>query len=319
VVSELPEAQALPPALILSGPTAAGKTAVAMDLCERFDVDLISMDSAQVYRGLDIGAAKPDPATLERYPHALIDIRCPRNPYSAADFVNDCNRLMAQAASRGRLPVLVGGTTLYLRAVLYGLDSMPSADPGLRKQLAGEFDADEGQALHRELQSGDPETAARVTVSDPQRLLRAVEVLRLSGKGPSHWQQQNRLPRFPSLRLVVTPGDRSVLHRRIAARLARMLDEGFMNEARGLFEAPGFDPDLPAFRSVGYRQAWDYLAGRTHLDTFCARARAATRQLAKRQLTALRQLRASLWYDSGQAMAKDRIFRQVQGFLETYR
>jgi tRNA dimethylallyltransferase len=311
--------QALPPALILSGPTAAGKTAVAMALSERFDVDLISMDSAQVYRGLDIGAAKPDAATLERCPHALIDIRSPWNPYSAADFVDDCDRLMARSAASGRLPVLVGGTTLYLRAVLYGLDAMPAADQGLRKLLAEEFDADGGRTLHRELQQGDPDTAGRVNVNDPQRLLRAVEVLRLSGKGPSHWQRQNRWPRFPSLRLVITPGDRAILHRRIAQRLDQMLEEGFMEEAVALFESPRFDPDLPAFRSVGYRQAWDYLSGRVDLETFRARARAASRQLAKRQLTALRQLHAALWYDSGQVMAIDRIFGQVQGFLETHR
>ena len=221
--------------------------------------------------------------------------------------------------SSGRLPVLVGGPTLYLRAVLYGLDAMPAADPALRKRLAEEFEADGGRSLHRELQHGDPEAAARITVTDPQRLLRAVEVLRLSGKGPSHWQRQNRLPRFPSLRLVVTPTDRAVLHRRIAQRLDQMVDAGFLDEAKALYESPGFDADLPAFRSVGYRQAWDYLAGRVDLETFRAQARAATRQLAKRQLTALRQLHAALWYDSRQVKAKDRIFRQVQGFLETYR
>ena len=306
----------LPPAIVLSGPTAAGKTALAMALHDRFDVDLISVDSAQVYRGLNIGAAKPEADTLARYPHALIDVRAPDQPYSAADFVADCDQLMTESAARGRTPVLVGGTTLYIRAALYGLDKMPAADAGLREQLQREINKTGWEALHLELAAADPVTAARITVRDPQRLLRAIEVLRLSGKGPSHWQRDNRWPRFSSLRLVVTPSDRSVLHARIALRLDQMMKEGFMAEAQTLFNSPGFDPDLPAFRSVGYRQAWEVLEGRINIDQFKHRAQAATRQLAKRQLTALRQLQTCLWYDGSAKTAFDRVFRQIEGFLE---
>jgi len=309
----------LPPAILLSGPTAAGKTAIAMALADRFDVDLISVDSAQVYRGLDIGAAKPPREELDLYPHALIDIREPDEPYSAADFLADCDRCMIEARARGRIPVLVGGTTLYLRAALYGLDRMPSADAALRIQLNQEMERLGRQALHDELLKADPQAASWITVRDPQRLLRAVEILRASGRGPSFWQHHNSLPRFASLRLVCTPADRGVLHGRIGRRFEQMMALDFLSEARSLRNRPCFDPELPAFRSVGYRQAWDLLAGRIDHDEFGRRVRAATRQLAKRQLTALRQLRTSLWYDSDRNSIFDRIYRQVEGFFATYR
>ncbi|AKS41689.1 tRNA (adenosine(37)-N6)-dimethylallyltransferase MiaA [Wenzhouxiangella marina] len=304
----------LPPAVILTGPTAAGKTDVAMALADRFDVALISVDSAQVYRGLDIGAAKPDAVTLARYPHALIDIRDPAEAYSAADFVKDCEAAMREARAARRLPVLVGGTTLYLRALIYGLDPLPPADPSLREQLATELAEDGGRGLHAELASADSAAAARIRPNDPQRLLRAVEILRLTGKGPSHWQTGNRLARLDTLRLVITPSDRKVLHDRIALRFERMVAEGFLDEVAALRKRGDLGPDLPAIRSVGYRQAWDFLAGRFDQESFLQRARAATRQLAKRQLTALRQMRAALWYDSQKGAAIDSIFRQVQGF-----
>jgi tRNA dimethylallyltransferase len=309
------QGQCLPPAIILSGPTAAGKTAVAMALHDRFDVDLISVDSAQVYRGLNIGAAKPNAEALARYPHALIDIRDPQQPYSAADFLADCDRCMRESRARHRVPVLVGGTTLYLRAALYGLDPLPPADPALRESLRQEMQGQGREALHQELRAADPEAAAWITPSDPQRLLRAIEVLRLTGRGPGHWQRANQRPRFDSLRLVCTPADRRQLHARIGQRFDQMMAEGFLPEARSLYRLPGFDPDLPAFRSVGYRQAWDLLAGRVDAEEFGRRVRAATRQLAKRQLTALRQLRTTLWYDSTCKSAFGRIYRQVEGFL----
>jgi len=308
----------LPPAIVLSGPTAAGKTAVAMAISDRFDVDLISVDSAQVYRGLNIGAAKPSPAELARYPHALIDIRDPSDPYSAADFLADCDRLMVESHARNRVPLLVGGTTLYLRAALYGLDKMPAADPQLRKQLSREMERRGRQALHDELLASDPQAASWITGHDSQRLLRSIEILRVSGRGPSFWQQHNRLPRFASFRLVCTPADRKVLHARIGRRFEEMMAADFLDEARALFSSSCFDPELPAFRSVGYRQAWELLAGRLDREEFGRRVRAATRQLAKRQLTALRQLRTSLWYDSDNTSVFDRICRQVEGFIATY-
>lgn len=309
----------LPPAILLSGPTAAGKTAVAMAIADRFDVDLISVDSAQVYRGLNIGAAKPSREELERYPHALVDIRMPDQPYSAADFLTDCDRCMIEARARGRVPVLVGGTTLYLRAALYGLDRMPPADPALRIRLNQEMESVGRQALHDELIKADPQAASWITPSDPQRLVRAIEILRASGRGPSFWQRHNHLARFASLRLVCTPADRGVLHQRIGRRFEQMMTLDFLSEASSLFSSPCFDPELPAFRSVGYRQAWDLLAGRIDESEFGRRVRAATRQLAKRQLTALRQLRTSLWYDSDRKSVFDRICRQVEGFFVTYR
>ena len=310
------DGQSLPPAILLSGPTASGKTAIAMALKDRFDVDLISVDSAQVYRGLDIGAAKPSAGELARYPHALIDIRDPVERYSVADFVTDCDRLMVQSQLQNRVPLMVGGTTLYLRAALYGLDRMPRAEPQLRVRLQKEMDTSGRQALHDELSSADPQAASWITIRDPQRLLRAVEILRLSGKGPSFWQHHNTLPRFASLRLVVTPADRSVLHARIGERFDQMMARDFLSEAVTLLNSPGFDPDLPAFRSVGYRQAWDLLEGRTDHEEFGRRVRAATRQLAKRQLTALRQLRRTLWYDTQRKAIFDRICRQVEGFSQ---
>jgi len=305
----------LPPAIVLSGPTAAGKTGIAMALRDRFDVDLISVDSAQVYRGLDVGTAKPAPEELARYPHALIDIRSPGQPYSAADFLADCDRLMRESVARQRVPVLVGGTTLYLRAALYGLDSLPQADRALREALTRELQAQGSRALHQELLRADPEAAARIPPNDSQRLVRALEILRLSGHGPSHWQRANQQPRFESLRLVCTPSDRRILHRRIALRFDRMMADDFLSEARRLHASEGFDPDLPAFRSVGYRQAWDLFEGEIDEDEFGRRVRAATRQLAKRQLTALRQLRTALWYDSSSKSASGRIYRRVEGFL----
>jgi tRNA dimethylallyltransferase len=296
------------------GPTAAGKTEVAMALARRLPVSLISVDSAQVYRGLDIGSAKPDPATLNRFPHALIDIRDPEQTYSAADFAADAARAMKAAHQQGRLPVLVGGTTLYFRALLYGLDPMPAADPEVREAIAGEARRSGWAGLHAELARHDPVAGARIRPNDPQRIQRALEILRLTGKGPSAFQRDNRIPRFESLRLVLTAADRGILHERMARRFELMLEGGLVEEVAGLRRRSGLTLDHPSMRSVGYRQLWQHLDGVFDLAEAGRKAVAATRQLAKRQLTSLRQVQAALWHDPGRERTIDLIFRQVGEF-----
>ncbi len=304
----------LPPAVILAGPTAAGKTAIALALAERFPVDLISVDSTQVYRGLDIGSAKVDAATRQRFPHALIDVCEPEQAYSAADFERDCRACMEQSARNKRLPLLVGGTMMWLRALIYGLDRLPGADPEVRRQIARQAESSGWAALHAELARIDSQAAASISVNDPQRIQRAIEIVRLTGKGPSCFHRHNRLPRLVTLRLVLTPTDRHVLHQRIGIRLDQMLEAGFLDEVSALRRRRALSVSSPSMRSVGYRQAWQYLDGRLDRQAFVDRARSATRQLAKRQLTALRQFSGALWYDPGRSLTIKRIFNQVERF-----
>lgn len=314
MVSELHEQSALPAAVLLMGPTAAGKTGLALALADRWPVSLISVDSAQVYRGMDIGSAKPDAETLAAYPHALIDLRDPEHAYSAADFVADAELAMRRSHALGRLPLLVGGTMMYFRALLYGLDRLPPADPAFRRLISDRAASAGWPALHKQLARLDPESAARILPSDPQRIQRALEIHHLTGQPPSALRRIQPRPRFPSLRLVVTPSDRHILHRRIGDRLGAMIAAGFVNEVRALRERPGLGPDCAAMKSVGYRQAWGLLEGDFGLREFEQRAQAATRQLAKRQLTALRQMTDGLWYDPDHGRTINRVSRQVAGF-----
>ncbi|MFP5408692.1 MAG: tRNA (adenosine(37)-N6)-dimethylallyltransferase MiaA [Gammaproteobacteria bacterium] len=279
----------LPPAIFLMGPTASGKTALAVSLVERLPLEIISVDSALVYRGMDIGTAKPDAATLARAPHHLLDIRAPTDAYSAAAFRDDARALMADITARGRVPLLVGGTMLYFRALLQGLDDLPRADAALRKQLEAEAAARGWPALHAELAGVDPVTAARLAPNDAQRIGRALEIFRLSGKPMSALldRTQADLP-YRVLQLALIPSDRAVLHRRIAERFDAMLAEGLLDEVKALRQAFALTPDLPTMRAVGYRQAWAHLDGELSLDELRATGIAATRQLAKRQLTWLR-------------------------------
>lgn len=304
----------LPPAVLLMGPTAAGKTEVALKLAERFPVGLISVDSAQVYRGLDIGSAKPEPECLERFPHELIDLRDPEQAYSVADFVADCRAAMQRISDRGQLPLLVGGTMMYFRALLYGLDEMPSADPGLRTQIEEEAEQRGWAVLHRELAQVDPDCAALIDPADRQRIVRALEILRRTGHGPSRLRRNNQIAVLKTLRLVLAPSRRHVLHQRIAMRFDRMLAEGFLDEIRALRERCDLHPGCAAVRSVGYRQAWAMMDGDFEPDQLSARVQAATRQLAKRQLTALRRMSRSLWYDPSSNGTIDGISRQVEAF-----
>lgn len=288
-----------PLAIALMGPTASGKTALAADWAELLGTEIVSVDSALVYRGMDIGTAKPDATLLARAPHRLIDIREPHESYSAAEFARDALAAMRELAAQGRVPLLVGGTGLYFHALLHGLSEMPEADPAVREAIAAEAAERGWPALHAELAKVDPEAAARIHATDPQRIMRALEVWRLSGRPISDWQRATQRRPFPFrvLRLVLAPRERAVLHARIAERFDAMLAAGFLDEVRRLRADPRLHPDLPALRAVGYRQAWAHLAGETDAATFRARAIAATRQLAKRQLTWLRGELDARWLD----------------------
>ena len=280
--------QSRPLLLCLMGPTASGKTDLAIALAEARNCELVSVDSALVYRGLDIGAAKPD------YPHHLVDIRDPAQAYSAAEFAADARRLVADISARGRTPLLVGGTMLYFKAFLEGLADMPAADPAIRREIEAQAAEHGWPWLHAQLARVDPEAAARIHPNHSQRLGRALEVYRASGIPLSQWQRHEppgALPgeRYRVVQLAICPADRAVLHRRIAARFEQMLAAGLLQEVRGLYQRGDLHPGLPAIRAVGYRQLWQHLAGECSLEEAVARAIAATRQLAKRQLTWLRK------------------------------
>jgi len=297
------------------GPTASGKTDLAVELAGRLGTEVVSVDSALVYRRMDIGSAKPDAATLARAPHRLIDIRDPHQAYSAAEFATDAAREMAALHAEGRVPLLVGGTGLYFRALLEGLSPMPAADPALRAEIAAEAARRGWSAMHAELAAVDPAAAARIHRNDPQRIARALEVWRLSGRAISDWQREPGVAptRFQVLRVVLAPADRAVLHQRIARRFDAMLDLGFLDEVRALMADPRLHPDLPSMRAVGYRQAWFHLQGRTDAAGFRAEAVAATRQLAKRQLTWLRGTAGTEWFDP--AVDARRVRDRVEAWL----
>jgi len=290
---------ARPLAIALMGPTASGKTALALDWAERLGTEVVSVDSALVYRGLDIGAAKPGKDELGRVRHHLVDIRDPQDAYSAADFAADALSAMSALAAAGRVPLLVGGTGLYFRALLSGLSDMPEADPEVRAQIGREAREQGWAALHSQMAGVDPAAGRRIHANDPQRITRALEVYRLSGVPISDWQQSAQRQPFPFrvLKLVLAPADRSVLHERIERRFDAMLADGFLDEVRRLKADPRLHPDLPAIRAVGYRQAWGHLDGAVDAATFRAQAIAATRQLAKRQLTWLRREYDARWFD----------------------
>lgn len=286
-----PVKNSLPPAIFLMGPTASGKTAATIALCQQFPVEIISVDSALVYRGMDIGTAKPDAETLRQAPHHLIDLISPLEQYSAAQFAKDALALMHEATHRGRIPVLVGGTMLYFNALQHGLSDLPEADAAVRAQIETEANAVGWPAMHAQLASIDPTVAAKIHATDSQRIERALEVYRISGKPMSVLRAQSQkisLP-FNILKLALMPSDRSVLHQWIADRFQLMLKQGFVDEVkRLLIEYPQLTMDTPSMRCVGYRQVLQYLHGDIDLPTLGEHGVYATRQLAKRQLTWLR-------------------------------
>ena len=278
------------PVVCLMGPTASGKTEIALKLAEEFPLDLISVDSALVYRGMDIGTAKPDAATLQQVPHRLVDIRDPEESYSAGEFVRDACREIDASNARGRIPLLVGGTMMYFRALTEGIADLPEADAKIRAAIDAEAEASGWPALHAQLAEVDGIAAARINPNDSQRIQRALEVYRVSGKSLSEWQagsaSTDRADSF--LKVAVVTESRSVLHDRIARRLQSMLQSGFVEEVETLMARPGLTASHASMRAVGYRQLWSYLEGRGDLEDASQKALAATRQLAKRQLTWLR-------------------------------
>ena len=278
------------PVVFLMGPTASGKTGLAEMLCQHYPFDVISVDSSAVYRQMDIGSAKPDAAFLQRVPHRLINIRDPGEVYSAADFVHDARREISAIVSNGRIPLLVGGSMLYFKALLQGLADMPGADAQVRAEIAALADAEGWHAVHAQLEAVDPESAARIHPNDPQRLQRALEVYRISGRSMTELQNEQgaaqALP-YKALQMAITPASRALLHERIALRFDQMLEQGFVAEVESLVQEDAVAAS-PAMKAVGYRQVAQYLRGEIDYEQMRERGVIASRQLAKRQLTWLR-------------------------------
>lgn len=309
----------LPPAIFLMGPTAAGKTDLAVALAQRLPCELISVDSALIYRGMDIGTAKPDAQLLAEFPHHLVDIRDPLESYSAAEFCADALQAMAQISAAGRIPLLVGGTMLYFKALLEGLAEMPAADAVLRAELEAWAAAEGYAALHEELRRVDPQSAQRIHPNDPQRLVRALEVYRLSGLTMSEHRlrqqargSQGLLP-YTVAQLAIAPAQRQILHERIALRFELMLEQGLISEVEALRARGDLHLGLPSMRAVGYRQVWEYLDGNIERHSMVERGVAATRQLAKRQFTWLRGWQTPLhWLDSQSEDNVERALKYLQ-------
>lgn len=337
-----------PPAIFLMGPTASGKTDLAMALCDKLPCDIISVDSAMIYRGMDIGTAKPTADELARAPHRLIDICEPVETYSAADFRRDALAEMDRISRAGRIPLLVGGTMMYFKALLHGMSGLPAANPELRKTLEAKAQRLGWSTLYEELQTIDPVAAKLIHPNNRQRLLRALEVVRLTGRpisafwaadGSQHsqssqqevgqqeagrqgiedytyftqWQadEATTLP-YTVTQLAMGPPERRVLHERIHQRFLNMLEAGFLDEVRALMGRGDLHPDLPSMRCVGYRQAWNHLAGVDDYDTFVSKGVAATRQLAKRQLTWLRKWSDLNWLDSEDRFIVEAALKKVR-------
>lgn len=288
-----------PDVIFLLGPTASGKTALATALYQHRNVELISVDSALIYSGMNIGTAKPTAAELKLAPHHLLDIRDPAQSYSAADFRADALRLIAQIQHRGNIPVLVGGTMLYFKALLEGISPLPEADAAVRQQLEQEAAVKGWAAMHQQLAQVDPVSAARIHPNDPQRISRALEVHRITGQSLTALTANKGEPfAYPVHQFAISPDDRAVLHQRIAQRFMLMLQQGFEQEVRQLKQRDDLHLDLPSMRCVGYRQMWQYLDGECSHEQMVERGIAATRQLAKRQLTWLRSWRDLTWLSS---------------------
>jgi tRNA dimethylallyltransferase len=277
-----------PQAVLIAGPTCAGKTALALEFATRFPVEIVSVDSAQVYRGMDIGTSKPSAAIRAEVPHHLVDVCDPAEPYSAGRFRRDALALIPAIRARGRVPLLVGGTMLYYRALTRGIAPLPEADPGLRARIDARARSEGWPALHAELTLRDPAAAAKIRPADGQRIQRALEVLELTGERISSLQRRAEPAPFALAAFALAPMDRAGLYGRIDARFLAMMDEGFLDEVRALKARGDLQPDLPSLRSVGYRQLWSHLEGECGLDAAIAAGQRATRNLAKRQLTWLR-------------------------------
>ena len=302
-------------AVFLLGPTASGKSAVALALASVLPIEIVSVDSAQVYRGMDIGTAKPDAAARERVPHHLVDILDPDSPYSAGRFRDDALRLVDEISARGRLPVLAGGTMLYFRALATGLAALPPAQPQIRREIDARAAREGWPALHAELARIDPATAARLAPTDSQRIQRALEVHRATGKPLSEWHREHSPPAdIDALRIALEPSERAALHQRIAERFRAMLAAGLVEEVEALRRRYRLDAALPSVRAVGYRQVWETLEGAASAATLEERGIAATRQLAKRQLTWLRAMPAVERFDCLRADLAQAVAARVERF-----
>ncbi len=288
----------LPPAIFLMGPTASGKTALSVELAKRFNAEIISVDSALVFKGMDIGTAKPTEAERAGIPHHLIDILDPAESYSTGGFRKQALALMADITARGKIPLLAGGTMLYFNALYHGLAELPSADEALRKELDMEAQLIGKQAMHDQLKQVDPTAAARIHPNDPQRVQRALEVYRLTGKSMTalHAEANAKPIPYRQIKLVIAPQSRAILHEKIALRFQQMLDNGLIEEVRTLYQRGDLNTNMPAIRAVGYRQVWNYLDGNINLDELREQGIAATRQLAKRQFTWLRRETEAQWF-----------------------
>lgn len=299
----------LKPLICLMGPTASGKTEIAIKLCQDFPFEIISVDSVMVYQGLNIGTAKPDQATLKIAPHHLIDISDPAHPYSAGNFYQDAHQAIQNCYEREKTPLLVGGTMLYFHVLLKGIASMPKADSKLRAKLSHQAEQNGWPVLHEKLREIDAAAAARIHPHDSQRIQRALEVYYLSGRCMSDWHgaKSNRLSSYKMIPLAMAPSERSILHQAIEKRFDNMLQIGFLDEVETLRRRGDLDESMPCIRSVGYRQAWGYLKGELTYEAMRFKAIVATRQLAKRQMTWLRGFKDAYWFDSSDPKLIDEI------------
>lgn len=304
------------PVICLAGPTASGKTELAIRLRELFPLEIVSVDSALVYRGMDVGTAKPDAETLMRAPHRLIDIRDPEDCYSAGDFVRDAEAEIGNIRDAGRTPLLVGGTMMYFRSLTEGIAGLPAADPDVRAGIDSDAAALGWPAMHARLASVDPQAALEINPNDSQRIQRALEVFEISGRPVSDWWKDPGRNESGNvyLKLAMVPASRSALHERIAVRLQSMIEQGFVDEVETLRERPGLSRTSPSMRAVGYRQIWAHLEGDYDWQTTESKVLAATRQLAKRQLTWLRADRVARRFDPLEAGA----FDAISGFLDKH-
>lgn len=295
------------------GPTASGKTQLAIDLTQQLPCDIISVDSAMVYRGMDIGTAKPTADILKIAPHRLIDIRDPADAYSAGEFREDALREIDDILAHDRIPLLVGGTMLYFRVLQQGIAKLPRADARVRAKLLARAEEQGWEALHGELAAIDSDAAKRINPHDKQRIQRALEVYQVSGRTITDWQQQdtNPLSKLNVINIAIAPNDRAILHARIAERFQQMLQLGFIDEVKKLVDRGDLSLDLPSMRSAGYRQAWEYLSGQITYEEMIEKAVAATRQLAKRQLTWLRSWHDVRWFDSLQENLSDEVAKNI--------
>ena len=301
------------PVIFLMGPTATGKTDIAVSLFKQYSIELISVDSAMVYKGMDIGTAKPSKELLNEVPHRLIDICEPDEPYSAARFRADALGEINDIHACQRIPLLVGGTGLYFRALESGISELPDADTDVRQRLELEAGEVGWEAMHRRLAEIDPDSAERIHPNDPQRIQRALEIYEISGRSMTDHYENGAVSPFPFevIKIILNPGDRLKLHERIKRRFLKMLDDGFIEEVRTFHKVDRFSGSLPAMRMVGYRQIWNYLDGETNYDEMVERGIAATRQLAKRQMTWLRKEENGIWFNSDESGLVDKI----QGIL----